>query len=184
MQTIWHDLRYAARMLLKNPGITFVVVVALALGIGANTAIFSVVNSVLLRPLPYKEPERLLMVWENHQGRGGPEREWLSPSDFEDWRAQNTVFSHLSALNDWGPTRTGRDEPEPLIGASVSHDMFSLLGQEPSLGRSFLTEEDQPGAPKVVVLSNELWQRRFGSDAEIIGKSISLNEDSYTVVGV
>ncbi len=184
MQTLLQDLRYAARMLIKRPGFAIVAVVTLALGIGANTAIFSVVNGVLLRPLPFNNPAELVMVWENHQGRGGPEREWLAPSDFEDWRAQNTAFTHLSAMNDWGPTLTGLAEPEPLVGAGVSHDMFTLLGREPSMGRSFRPEEDQVGAPKVVMLSNELWQRRFGSDREIIGKSISLNEESYTVVGV
>jgi putative ABC transport system permease protein len=184
MQTFFQDLRYSVRMLLKSPGVTIVVILALALGIGANTAIFSVVNSVLLRPLPYKDPGQLLMVWENHQGRGGPEREWLSPADFEDWRAQNDVFSQLSALNNWGPTLTAGDEPEPLVGAAVSYDMFSLLGQQPSLGRSFLAEEDKAGAANVVVLSHQLWQRRFGADPGIVGKSISLNQDNYTVVGV
>jgi putative ABC transport system permease protein len=184
MQNLLQDLRYAVRMLLKRPGFTVVAVVTLALGIGANTAIFSVVNGVLLRPLPFANPAELAMVWLNYQGRGGPDREWLSPSDFEDWRAQNTTFSHLSALNDWGPTLTGQAEPEPLVGAGVSHDLFTLLGREPVMGRTFLPEEDQVGAPKVVVLSNELWQRRFGSDREIIGKSISLNEENYAVVGV
>jgi putative ABC transport system permease protein len=184
METLLRDIRYGVRSLLKRPGFTAIALIALALGIGANTAIFSLVNAVLLRPLPYSDPAQLVMVWENHQGRGGPEREWLSPPDFEDWRSQNRVFTNLSAMNNWGPTLTGRNEPEPLVGAAVSHDMFALLGREPSMGRSFLAEEDQPGAANVVVLSNELWQRRFGSDREIIGKSISLNADSYTVVGV
>ena len=184
METLLQDIRFGLRMLLKKPGATFVVVFALALGIGANTAVFSVVNSVLLRPLPYSDPARLVMVWEDHQGRGGPEREWLSPSDFDDWRTQNGVFTHLAAINDWGPTLTGRDEPEPLLGAAVSHDTFALLGIEPALGRSFRADEDLAGAANVVVLGNELWQRRFGSDPQIIGKSISLNEDSYTVIGV
>jgi putative ABC transport system permease protein len=184
MQNLLQDLRYAVRMLLKRPGFTVVAVVTLALGIGANTAIFSVVNGVLLQPLPFDNPAELAMVWENHQGRGGPDREWLSPADFEDWRAQNTSFSHLSAINNWGPTLTGLAEPEPLVGAAVSHDLFTLLGREPVLGRSFRPEEDKAGAPRVVVLSNELWQRRFGSDREIVGKSISLNQENFTVVGV
>jgi putative ABC transport system permease protein len=184
MDSLLRDVKFSVRSLLKRPALTIITILTLALGIGANTAIFSVVNAVLWRPLPYNDPARLLMVWENHQARGGPEREWLSPSDFEDWRAQNRVFTHLSAMNDWGPTLTGLDEPEPLVGAAVSHDIFALLGREPSMGRSFLPEEDQPGAANVVVLSNELWQRRFASDRGIIGKSISLNEDRYTVVGV
>jgi putative ABC transport system permease protein len=178
------DVQYGIKSLLKRPGFAAIAVITLALGIGANTAIFSVVNGVLWRPLPYLAPETLVMVWENHQGRGGPEREWLSPADFDDWRNQNTVFTNLSALNDWGPTLTGREDPEPLTGAAVSHDMFTLLGVEPSMGRTFRAEEDQSGAPNVVVLSNELWQRRFGSDRGIVGKSISLNEDNYTVIGV
>jgi putative ABC transport system permease protein len=184
MENFFKDIRLGIRSLLKRPGFAAIAVITLALGIGANTAIFSVVNAVLLRPLPYKDPVRLVTVWENHQARGGPEREWLAPSDFEDWRAQNSVFTNLSALNNWGPTLTGITEPEPLVGAAVSHDMFSMLGTAPVMGRSFLPEEDQPGARNVVVLSSELWQRRFGSDPGIIGKSISLNEDNYTVVGV
>jgi len=184
VETLFKDTRYGIRSLLKHPAFTLIAVLTLALGIGATTAIFSVVNAVLWRPLPYADPGRLVMVWENHQARGGPEREWLSPSDFNDWRDQNSVFVRLSALNDWGPTLTGTAEPEPLVGAAVSHDMFTLLGREPALGRSFRPEEDQPGAPNVVVLSDELWKRRFGADQGIIGKPISLNEESYTVIGV
>ena len=184
VETLLRDVRYGLRSLLKRPGFTLVALVTLALGIGANTAIFSVVNGVLWRPLPYPNPRQLVMVWENHQARGGPAREWLSPADFDDWRSQNRVFSNLSAMNDWAPTLTGRDEPEPLVGAAVSYDMFALLGAEPMKGRSFLPEEDQPGAPNVVMLSYELWQQRFGSDQNIVGKSISLNEESYTVIGV
>jgi putative ABC transport system permease protein len=184
METLIKDIRYGIRSLLKRPGFAAIAVITLALGIGANTAIFSVVDGVLWRPLPYLAPQQLVMTWEDHRGRGGPEREWLSPSDFDDWRDQNSVFTHLSALNDWGPTLTGRDEPEPLVGAAVSHDLFTLLGVEPTMGRSFRPEEDQPGAPNAVMLSHELWQRRFGSDLGIVGKSISLNEDNYTVIGV
>src|ERR1700736_6718817 len=143
MDSLIKDIRYASRSLLKRPGFAAIAVFTLALGIGANTAIFSVVNTVLWRPLGYTDPGRLVMVWENHQARGGPEREWLSPADFKDWHDQNSVFARMSALNDWGPTLTGTAEPEPLIGASVSFDMFELLGIEPSLGRSFRPEEDK-----------------------------------------
>ena len=184
METLVKDIRYGFRSLLKRPGFTLIALITLALGIGANTAIFSVVNGVLWRPLPYPSPQQLVMVWEDHRARGGPAQEWLSPSDFDDWRDQNTVFSRLAALNDWAPTLTGRDEPEPLSGATVSHDMFSLLGVEPAMGRSFLPEEDRPGAPNVVVLSNELWKQRFSADQSIVGKSISLNEENYLVIGV
>jgi putative ABC transport system permease protein len=184
MEKLLKEIRYGIRSLLKRPGFTAIALITLALGIGANTAIFSVVNAVLWRPLPYSDPGRLVMVWENHLGRGGPEREWLSPSDFNDWHDQNNVFSRMSALNDWGPTLTGTAEPEPLVGAAVSYDMFTLLGREPVMGRGFRPEEDQPGAANVVVLSHEFWKRRFGSDQGIIGKPISLNEESYTVIGV
>ncbi len=184
MQTLWQDLRYGLRMLIKHPGFAAVAVSALALGIGANTAIFSVVNAVLLRPLPYRNPERLVMVWEDHRGRGGPEREWLSPADWQDWREQNQVFERIAAMLDWGPTLTGQAEPESLVGAAVSHDMFAALGSEPTLGRSFRPEEDRAGAERVVVLSHGLWQRRFGSDPRIIGQALMLSGDSYTVVGV
>jgi putative ABC transport system permease protein len=184
MEALIKDIRYGVRSLLKRPGFTFIAIITLGLGIGANSAIFSVVNGVLWRPLSYSNPQQLVMVWENHQARGGPAREWFSPSDFQDWRDQNSSFSHLSALNNWAPTLTGRDEPEPLVGATVSHDMFTLLGIAPALGRSFLPEEDQPKAPNVVVLSHELWQRRFNSDQTIVGKSVSLNQESYSVLGV
>ena len=184
MESFLKDIRYGLRSLLKRPAFTFIALLTLALGIGANSAIFSVVNGVLWRPLPYQTPQQLVMLWEDHRGRGGPEREWLSPSDFEDWRAQNHVFSQVAALNDWGPTLTGRDEPEPLVGASVTQDMFTLLGVQPSKGRSFTPEEDRAGAPNVVVLGHELWQKRFGSDEHIVGKTISLDEESYTVIGV
>ena len=184
MESLIKDIRFGIRSLLKRPGFSFIAIVTLGLGIGANTAIFSVVNGVLWRPLPYANPKQLVSVWENHKARGGPEREWFSPSDFADWRDQNSSFSHLAALNDWAPTLTGRDEPEALLGALVSHDMFSMLGVAPALGRSFLPEEDRPNAANVVMLSHELWQRRFNSDQAIVGKSVSLNQESYSVVGV
>jgi putative ABC transport system permease protein len=184
METFIKDLKHALRRLLKRPGFSLIAVITLGLGIGANSAIFSIVNGILWRQLPYPNPKQLVMVWENHQARGGPVREWLSPADFNDWRDQNRAFSQMAALNDWGPTLTGSGEPEPLVGAAVSCDMFSLLGVAMSQGRSFLPEEDQPNAPNVVVLSHKLWQRRFNSDEHIVGKTISLNQESYTVIGV
>jgi putative ABC transport system permease protein len=184
MQKLWQDLRYAVRVLLKNRGFTAVAVLALALGIGANTAIFSVVNSVLLRPLPYREPHRLIALWENYQQRGGPEREWFSPADFKDFREQAQSLEHVVALLGWGPTLTGQGEPEDLQGAAVAYDTFSMLGVDPAIGRSFTADEDRTGAERVVVLSHGLWQRRFGSDAAIIGKSLILGGESYTAIGV
>ncbi|HSB12440.1 MAG TPA: ABC transporter permease [Blastocatellia bacterium] len=184
METVWQDVRYAFRMLYKNRSFTAVAALALALGIGANSAIFSVVNSVLFRPLPYRDPQRLVMIWENHQQRGGPEREWASPADLRDWREQPQSFDNVAGLLGWGPTMTGRDEPEDLQGAAVSYDTFSMLGVAPALGRGFTAEEDRPGSGRVAVLSHRLWQRRFGSDASIIGKSITLGGESYGVIGV
>jgi putative ABC transport system permease protein len=182
--TIWQDLRYGVRMLVKRPGFAVVAIITLALGIGANTAIFSVVNSVLFRPLPYRNPDRLVMVWEDHRSRGGPEKEWTSPTGFTDWRDQNGVFENVAAFQGWGTTLTGGDEPLQMQGASVSHDMFSMLGVAPSLGRSFHPEEDRLGAEKVVVLSHGLWKRRFGSDPAIVGNTIPLSGENYTVIGV
>jgi putative ABC transport system permease protein len=184
MNNVWQDLRYGLRMLYKNRGFTAVALLALALGIGANSAIFSVVNSVLIRPLPYRDPQRLIMIWENYQQRGGPEREWASPADFRDFRDQAQSFEHVAALLGWGPTLTGQDEPEDLKGAAVSHDSFAMLGVEPALGRNFTQDDDQPSADRVVVLSHQLWQRRFSADPSIIGRNVMLSGDSYTVIGV
>jgi putative ABC transport system permease protein len=177
------DLRYGLRMLVKNPGFTIVAVIALALGIGANSAIFSVVNTVLLRPLPYKDPGQLMMVWEDAPEMGFP-RNTPSPPNFLDWRAQNTVFQGMAAMAPRSFNLTGAGEPERFDGRRVSASIFSLLGVEPQLGRTFLPEEDQPGRGQVVILSYGLWQRRFAAGPEIVGKSITLNGESFTVVGV
>src|SRR5262249_46929602 len=178
MQTLWQDLRYSARILFKRPGFTAIVIIVLALGIGANTAIFSVVNSVLLRPLNYPAAERILTLWEDHTRRDGPQLEWTSPPGFQDWREQGNVFEHVAAVNSWGPTLTEAGEPEVLAGASVSHDAFSVLGIRPMLGREFSEHEDKPNAEKVVVISYGLWQRRFNSDRAVVGRAIRLGGDS------
>jgi putative ABC transport system permease protein len=184
MQTLWRDLRYGARMLLKKTGFTLIAVFTLALGIGANTAIFSVVNSVLLRPLPYPNAERLMTIWEDHRARNGPVNEWTSPTGFEDWRDQAKSFDHVVALQDWQPTLTGQGDPEQLVGAQVSHDTFAMLGVTPALGRSFRPEEDRRGVESVVIISHGLWRRRFGADPSLVGKKISLNGESRVVIGV
>jgi putative ABC transport system permease protein len=183
LSDIAQDLRYGLRMLAKNPGFTMVAVIALALGIGANSAIFSVVNTVLLRPLPYKNPERLVMVWEENSKQGFP-RDTPSPANFADWRDQNHVFESMAALVEISFNLTGTGDPERIDGRRVSASLFSLLGVEPQLGRAFRVEEDQPGGNHVVIISYGLWQRRFGSDPGIIGKPINLNGESFTVVGV
>jgi putative ABC transport system permease protein len=180
---LMHDLRYAARLQRKNPGFTVVAVIALALGIGANTAIFSVVNTILLRPLPYKDPEQLVMVWEDATKQGYP-RDTPAAANFVDWRDQNQVFEGMAAIYDTSFNLTGSGDPERLEGRSVSANMFSLLGVEPQIGRVFTAAEDQPGAQRVVLLSYALWQRRFGGDQKIVGQSLTLNGESYVVVGV
>jgi putative ABC transport system permease protein len=184
MQTLWQDLRYGARMLMKNPGFTLIAIITLGLGIGANTAIFSVVNSVLLRPLPYPNSERLMTIWEDHRAQNGPADEWTSPTGFEDWRDQAKSFDQVAAFQGWQPTLTGQGDPERLVGAQVSHNAFSLLGVTPALGRSFRPEEDQRGVESVVIISNKLWRQRFGEDTSLVGKKISLNGEGLVVIGV
>ena len=159
MNTLWQDLRYGARMLFKHPGFTIVAVFALALGIGANTAIFSVVNGVLLRPLPYEEPDRLVRLSEDSPQV--PEMS-ISYPNFLDWRAQNKSFKGLAAMQFKNYNLMGAGEPERLQGRNVSATFFDVLGVRPIIGRSFLAEEDQPGANRVCLVINFLWQRRFG----------------------
>jgi putative ABC transport system permease protein len=183
MQTLWQDMRYGARMLRKQPGFTLIAVLTLALGIGANTAIFSVVNSVLLRPLPYEAPDRLVYVWDSNPTAGFP-RFASSPPNFADWRQEQQSFEYLAAFLGWSFNLTGRGEPERLLGARISAEMFPLLGVKPLLGRTFLPEEDKAGKNRVALLSQALWRRRFGEDRNAIGQSITLNGESYTIVGV
>lgn len=183
MGDLWQDLRYGLRMLVKNPGFTIVAVIALALGIGANSAIFSVVNAVLLRPLPYQDPDRLVMVWEDSTKSGYP-RDTPAAANYIDWRNQNQVFEGMAAIAEQNFNLTGTGEPERIEGRLVSANLFSLLGIEPQAGRAFLAEEDQPGHNRVVILSHGLWQRRFGSDAKLLGQTLTLNGENHTVVGI
>lgn len=177
------DLRYAIRMFVKTPSFSVVAVAALALGIGVNSAIFSVVNTVLLRPLPYKDPERLMMVWEDSSRHGYP-RDTPAPANYADWRDQNQTFEGMAAIADVTLNLTGAGDPERLEGRRVSANMFPLLGVEPQLGRTFTADEDKPGTQKVVVLSDALWRRRFSANQNIVGQSITLNGESYLVTGV
>jgi putative ABC transport system permease protein len=181
MQTLLQDLRFGARMLLKRPGFTLVAVITLALGIGANTAIFSVVNAVLLRSLPYDEADRLVYLRERH-----PQYEEMSISypDFTDWRARNRVFESIGVYNFTSYNLTGGGEPERLQAAQGSADLFAALRVRAALGRLFTNEEDKPGGPAVAVLSHELWRRRFGGDPNILNQSLTLNDRPYTVIGV
>jgi putative ABC transport system permease protein len=185
MESILQDIRYGVRSLIKTPGFTAVAIVVLALAIGANTAIFTVVNAVLLRPLPYRNSDRLVMLWEtNPRFQIGVDTLPVSPGDFMDWREQNSVFEYVSALGAGHLNLSGSGEPERISGASVSPNFFRLMGIEPKLGRAFQDDEEKPGANKVVVISYALWQRRFGGAEDIVGKPMTLDGESYTVVGV
>ncbi|MGH9777491.1 MAG: ABC transporter permease [Candidatus Acidiferrales bacterium] len=183
METLWQDLRYGARQLLRSPGFTAVAVLTLALGIGANTAIFSVANAVLLQPLPYKEPDRLVRLWESNPGRNWPFFSASAPN-FNDWVQQNQSFEPLAATEGDTFNLTGDGEPERLLGRRVTGNFFPLLGVEPALGRNFTPEEDQPGSARVVILSHGLWQRRFGADPRVLGRALRLDGEPYEVVGV
>ncbi len=187
METLFQDLRYGLRILLKRPGFTAVAVAALALGIGANSAIFSVVNGVVLRALPYKDPARLTMVWSRRpllQAQAGLSEFPVSAADFIDWRDQNQSFEQIAAFHSQPFNITGAGEPEYLGGVRASASLFSLLGVEPVKGRTFTPSDDQSGADRVVIISHGLWERRFGSDQNIIGQRLTLNDEPYTVVGV
>ena len=183
MDALIKDIRYGMRSLFRRPASTTLAVVALALGIGANTAIFSVVNSVLLRPLPFAEPEHVVSVWERGI-RAGVDRNELAPANFIDLRAQNEVFSGLGAFAEKSFNLSGSREPERLDGLLVSANVLSLLGVQPAIGRTFSPEEDQPGQDQVVVLSHRLWQRRFDREPTIVGQKITLDAQPFTVIGV
>jgi putative ABC transport system permease protein len=183
MESLWQDLRYSGRMLLKYPGFTLIAVLTLSLGIGANTAIFSIVNAVLLRPFPYRAPEQLVRMGESSSGNRGATN--LSYPNFADWRDDRKVFESTSAVRaNENYNLTGAGEPERLSGRLVSAGFLSALGFKPLLGRDFLEEDDRPGANGTVILSYGLWNRRFAADQGIIGKQITLNNTAYTVVGV
>ena len=175
------DIRYALRMLLKTPGFTLIGIFTLALGIGANTAIFSVINAVLLRPLPYGDAERLVMV--GHSWSGGLPGQ-ISSLNYNDCRNQNRVFEQTALITGWGANLTGQDRPEWLQGLQVSAGFFSTLKVQPFLGRAFAPEEDEPGRDQEVILGYGVWQRRFGGDPHVLGRNVTLDNKPYSVVGV
>jgi predicted permease len=181
MSILLQDLRFALRSLLKRPAFTVVAILSLALGIGANTAIFSVINAVLLRPLPYVAPDHLVDLYET-----APNMEYgsVSPANFRDWQEQNHVFSGLTAYMNGDVNLQGVSNPERLSVEYASDNLFSLLGARPMLGRAFSAGDDRDGAPHVAVLSEEAWRRRFGADPGVIGKTVNLSGDIYTIVGV
>src|SRR5215212_8354311 len=179
------DVRYAARSLVKRPGFALVAVVTLALGIGANTAIFSVIDAALLRSLPYREPGRLVHLWETKRNSRDFERREASYPDFLDWRAQSTgVFDGVSGYTRRQFTLYSGGEAARLGGASVSANFFDLLGVRAALGRAFVEGEDAPEAQRAAVITHGLWQRRFGGDRNVVGRAVALDGESFTIVGV
>ena len=184
MATLLQDIRYGLRVLWQKPGFTAVAVLTLALGIGANTAVFSLVSAVLVRPLQYREAERLVMLWEDGTAAGFP-RDVPAVGNYAEWRAQNKVFEDVAALDQRVYDLTGEGgEPQKIFGLGVTSNFFPLLGAEAKLGRALLPEEDRPGASRVAVLSHGLWQRRFGGERSAVGRDVILNGEPYHIVGV
>src|SRR5262245_35472971 len=181
LETLWQDLRFGLRILRKNPGFSVIAVLTLALGLGANTAIFSVVNAVLLRPLPYPEPEQLVVVREFSSSQPNAQ---AAPGNFIEWQQQNSLFSQIEAYRNVSYNLTGDGVPERILAGRASSGLFTMLGVHPSLGRDFLSEEDQPGGNKVALISHGLWQRRFGRDTNVIGRMLRLSGESFAVIGV
>jgi putative ABC transport system permease protein len=186
IETAWRDVRLGVRTLVHSPIFTAVTVLSLALGIGANTAIFSVVNGLLLRPLSYPESERLVDVWHTppRQSFPGLDRFSVSPANYLDWKAQSGAFEQMAVYGFVGLSLSTSNDPLPLIGAPVSSDFFSVLRVNPILGRTFTADEDQPGRDQVVVISHALWQRAFGAKPNIIGQSLTLNSRNFAVIGI
>ncbi|MCA1562413.1 MAG: ABC transporter permease, partial [Acidobacteria bacterium] len=183
MRTLYQDIRHGARLLSRAPGFALVAIAALAIGIGANTAIFSVVNTLLLQRLPYADPDRLAVVWEHNLPRDR-KNNVVSPGNFIHWREMNQVFEDLSAVGmTFNVTLSGSGDPEELPMQMVSWSFFPLLGVQPALGRAFTNTEDVPRS-RVVVISDRLWKRRFGGDTSILKRSITLQGEPHAVLGV
>src|SRR5215216_3681193 len=184
--TVWQDLRYGVRTLVKSPAFTTVAVLSLALGIGANTAIFSVVNGILLRPLPYPEPERMVAVWHTppQESFPGMTRFSVSPGNYLDWKEQSRAFEQMAVYQYVGLSMSAGGDPVPVTGAAVSSDFFSVLRTQAFKGRTFSPDEEQQGRDQVVVLGHGLWRRAFGADPNLVGRTVSLNSRTFTVVGI
>lgn len=180
VRTLLSDLRFAARQLRRNPGFAIVSAITLALGIGASTAIFSAVNPILFKPLPYPQPDRILMIWNTWQGA----RSEVAFGTYRELQQRSRSFEAMAIFEPWQPALTGGAEPERLDGQSVSADFFHVLGVAPALGRDFRASEEDPNGPNVVILSNRLWQNLFRGDPAILGRQVKLDGDNYTVIGV
>ena len=183
MDTLLQDIRYACRTLRRNPMFALVAILTLALGLGANSAIFAVVDGVLLKPLPYPDPDRLLTLWE--RPRSDVVQSTVAPANFYDWRLQSRSFAKMAAIDPYPDfILNGSGEARRLSGADVSADFFSLLGARMELGRDFLPEEDRTGSNRVVILTHATWQHYFGGRRDIVGQTVTLNDAPYTVIGV
>jgi hypothetical protein len=183
MESFWQDVRYGLKLLAQRPAFTLVAVITLALGIGANSAIFSVVNGLLLRPLPYVDSERLAIIWTHSPG-ANVSQDWPSPGQYSAIKNQNSVFEELAIAQGGNANIIGDAAPERIGAVWSSSAMFSLLGLKPVLGRVFIPDDDAPGKGQAAILSYGLWQRRFGGDSNVIDRSITLDGESYTIVGV
>ena len=183
MRTLWQDLRYGVRTLLKRPGFATLAVLVLALGIGANSAIFSVINAVLLRPLPYKNSERIVVPVSTNVERGFDNAS-VPYADFLDWKNEEQLFEHVSVFQQVNLDLTGVGEPERVPGVRATEGFFDVIGLQPLVGRRLLPEDHQPGGAAVAVINDGLWQRRFGGEKEIVGRMIALNGRQYQIVGV
>jgi len=181
MDTLLQDLRFATRTLLRNRGFTLIAVLTLALGIGANTAIFSVLRGILLKPLPYQAPDRAVMLWSHWKGW---DQTWVSGPEVADYARQTQIFTGVAAFDNSPVTLTGRSEPERVQSGLVAANFFDVIGAKPLLGRTFLPEEDVPNGPQLVLLGEAVWRRSFGADPGIIGQTIQLNASPFTVIGV
>ena len=187
LEKIWRDVRYGVRTLLRSPGFASIAILVMALGIGATTSLFTLVRSVLLRPLPFRDPDKLVMLYEHfRQSTGNDPYNVVAPADFRDWRAQTRGFADMGVWRFWGANLTGEhaELPEVVAGAAGSWNLFSVLGVDPVRGRTFTAEEDKPGANNVVILTWSLFQRRFNGDQSIVGRQVRLDSKPYTVVGV
>ncbi len=182
MESLWNDLRFSGRMLLKRPAFTFIALLALVLGIGANTAMFSVVNAVLLRPLPFKNPDRLVMLWERSPGTG--KTNVANPQNFKEWERRTQSFERMAAYIDTTVDIAGDGRREQVYAAYVTREFFPVLEVTPVLGRNFLPEEDVRGHGYYALISRGLWERRYGSDPGILGRKLQLSGDPVSVVGV
>lgn len=169
------DLRHVLRGLRRTPGFTVVTLLTLTLAIGANSAVFSLVDQTLLRPLPYPDADRLVAMWADVSATGGPRTEWTNPADFADWREQSTAIADMAAYGETRPALTGFGNPRLLFGASVTHSFFDVLQTRMQLGRAFTAAQDVPNGPDVAVISHGLWQREFGGDPNVLERKITLD---------